>query len=134
MAFGRRVRTFENRYEADQELAGSYRAKLDEAAEAERELRAAQAEDRPEVEIRGLSKAFDKALLDALRAAEAAEGVAAGPKTYPASEDPQEIRRAQIARRKALAKPAVRPWTDEVDRLRTAREELKFSYRAVFRT
>lgn len=134
MAFGRRVRTFEDRYEADQELSGSYRAKLDEAAQAERDLREAQAEGRPEVEVRGLSKAFDKALLDALRAAEAAERVAAGPKTYPASEDPGEIRRAQIARRKALAKSAVRPWTDEVDRLRTAREELKFSYRAVART
>lgn len=134
MAFGRRVRTFDDRYQADKELAGSYDAKLAAAGESERELREAKADGRPDVEIRGLSKAFDRALLEALRAAEAAERVAAGPKIYPASEDPAEIRRAQIARRKALATVSVRPWTDEVDRLRTAREELKFSFRAVART
>ena len=31
------------------------------------------------------------------------------------------------------AKPSVRPLTDEVDRLRTAREELKLSFRPVVR-
>lgn len=133
MLFGRRVRTSDDRYEADNELAATYREKLAAAAEAERELRAAQAAGRPDVEVIGLAKALDRALLDALRAAEAAERVAMGPKTYPASEDPEEVNRARIARRKALAKPSVRPWTDEVDRLRTAREELKLSFRPVFR-
>src|SRR5262249_25971294 len=120
-------------YEADKELAATCRDKEAAAAETERELRAARTAGRPDVEVIGLAKALDRALLESLRAAEAAERVATGPKTYPAAEDPGEVNRARIARRKALAKPSVRPLTDEVDRLRTAREELKLSFRPVVR-
>jgi hypothetical protein len=55
-----------------------------------------------------------------------------GPKTY-APEDAKDSgkarRDAEIARRKAKARPSVRPWTDEVDRLRTAREAHRLGYR-----
>jgi hypothetical protein len=121
------------RYEADKEQAAGYRERLDAAAAAEHALRTAQAEGgRSDAELRGLAKALDDALLGALRAAEAAERVEMGTKTY-GGEDPAHARAADIARRKAKAKAGVRPWTDEVDRLRTARETNKLSYRAVAR-
>jgi hypothetical protein len=122
-----------DRYKADRELAGTYREKLAAAGQAEQDLREAQMHARSDAEVRGLSKVLDAALLDALRAAEAAERVAMGTKVYPASEEFKDVRAAQIAYRKALARADVRPWTDEVDRVRTAREALKLSFRAVAR-
>ena len=131
---GRVSKDVQERYEADKEVAGTYRERLDAAVAAEQELRGAQARvDHGDAQLRGLAKALDHALLDAMLAAEAAERVAMGPKTYAAADDPAQARAAEIARRKAKAKVAVRPWTDEVDRLRTAREANKLSYRAVAR-
>ncbi|WP_395105717.1 plectin [Actinomadura sp. SCN-SB] len=118
--------------EADRELAGTYRDRLAEANEAEEALRAAQAAGGTDVGPREEAIAFDRALTAALLAAEAAERVAAGPKAYaPEGADPKTRRAAEIAYRKAKAKPSVRPWTEEVDRLRTAREAHRLSYRTV---
>lgn len=121
-------------YEADRALAGEYRDRLAAARDAERALRAAQAENRDEnrdpAELRSLSAAFDRALVAAIEAAEASERIAMGPKVYATdAQDAKARRAAEIARRKAKARPAVRPWTAEVDRLRTAREAHKLSYR-----
>jgi hypothetical protein len=131
MAFGRRVsKDVAERYAADELLAGTYRDRLAAAAEAECVLRAAEAEARPAEELRTLSIAFDQALTEALLAAEAAERVAMGTRVYaPEGADARSRRAAEIARREAKAKPAVRPWTDEVDRLRTAREAHRLGYR-----
>src|SRR5438270_366750 len=110
------------RYAADKELAAAHQDRLAEAVRAEQALRRAQAEGgRSDAELRALSRALDDALLAAVESAEAAERAEMGPKTY-GSEDAKEARAAEIARRKAKAKSAVRPWTDEIDRLRTARE------------
>jgi hypothetical protein len=55
-----------------------------------------------------------------------------GPKVYAVdTQDAKTRRTAEIAYRKAKARPAVRPWTDEVDRLRTAREAHRLSFRPV---
>jgi hypothetical protein len=136
MPLGRRVsKDVMERYAADQELAGAYRARLAAAAEAEDVFRRARAEEaaRPGEELRDLAIALDRALTEALLAAEAAERVAMGPRTY-APEGPKDTgkarRDAEIARRKAKARPAVRPWSDEVDRLRTAREAHRLGHRA----
>jgi hypothetical protein len=121
------------RYAADEELAAAHQDRVTAAVRAEQALRRAQAEGgHSDAELRGLFSELDDALLAAITSAEAAERVAMGPKTY-GSDDAKEARAAEIARRRAKAKPAVRPWTDEVDRLRTAREINKLSYRAVDR-
>ncbi|GAA4061965.1 plectin [Actinomadura miaoliensis] len=131
MALGRRVsKDVAERYAADERLAGTYRDRLAAATEAERVLRAAETEARPADELRALSIAFDKALTEALLAAEAAERVAMGTRVYASDgADAGARRAAEIARREAKAKPAVRPWTEEVDRLRTAREAHRLGYR-----
>jgi hypothetical protein len=51
-----------------------------------------------------------------------------GPKTYQQG-DAKQRRTAQIAARRARAKPSVRPYTDEVDRLRTLRETHMLTFR-----
>jgi len=130
---GRVSKDVMERYEADKALAAEYDDRLTAAAAAERELRQAQAEPgHDDAGLRALAKALDAALLSVLRTAEAAERVAMGPKTY-GTDDPGQSRAAEIARRRATAKEPVRRWTDEVDRLRTAREVSKLSYRAVAR-
>jgi hypothetical protein len=130
---GRRVNKDVNeRYSADQEMAATYRDKLAAATGVERRLRMAQAEGAPAAEVRELSLALDEAFADAILAAQAAERVAMGTKVYP-SDDPRSARPAEIAQRKAAARWTVRPWTDEVDRLRTAREAHKLSFRPVTR-
>jgi hypothetical protein len=117
-------------YEADERLAADYDARLAAAREAERALRDAQGADVPGPELHELTVAFDKALTEALAAAEASERIAMGPKTYATdAQDAGARRAAEIARRKAKARPSVRPWTDEVDRLRTAREAHRLSFR-----
>ncbi|MBW8482793.1 plectin [Actinomadura parmotrematis] len=131
MPLGRRVsKDVAAPYEADRELAKDYRELLAAAGRAEGELRAAQEAGRPAAELHELSVAFDGALGEALAAAEAAERVEIGPKGYrTAGQDAKARRAAEIGRRKGLARPGVRPWSAEIDRLRTAREELRFSYR-----
>lgn len=133
MPLGRRVsKDVMERYAADEELAGTYRDKLAAAADAERALRVAQAKGPIATDLRSYAVALDKALTEALLVAEAAERVASGPKTYTpadAKDTDKAAISARIARRRAKAKPAVRPWTDEVDRLRTAREAHRLGFR-----
>lgn len=131
MPLGRRVsKDVAEPYEADQRLAAEYDDRLAAAGEAERALRDAQASGAAEPELGELTAAFDRAMTAVLAAAEAAERVAMGPKVYSTrAQDAKTRRAAEIAYRKAKARPAVRPWTDEVDRLRTAREAHRLSFR-----
>ncbi|MFC9975558.1 plectin [Spirillospora sp. NPDC127200] len=133
MPLGRRMsKDVADLYEADRRLAGAYRDRVAEAAAAERALRAAQAAEGSEDEVRELTIAFDQALTAAIEAAEAAERAEIGPKGYAAAgADAKTRRAAEIATRQGKAKPAVRPWTAEVDRLRTAREAHRLGYRTV---
>ncbi|GAA5050373.1 hypothetical protein HNP84_004093 [Thermocatellispora tengchongensis] len=115
MAFFRpRVsREAEVRYHADQEVGRGFPALLGKAREAERALREAQAAGASQERLRELGVALDRALTDALRAAEAAARATYGVRAY---DD-------RIARRKARATPAGAMWTAEVHRLRTLREQ-----------
>jgi hypothetical protein len=133
MPLGRRMsKDVAELIEADRVLAETYRDRLAEATDAESALRAAQEADASDTGARAEAIAFDKALTAALQAAEAAERVAAGPKAYAApGAAAKAVRAAEIAYRKAKARPAVQPWTAEVDRLRTAREAHRLSYRTV---
>ncbi|MEZ0070725.1 hypothetical protein [Planotetraspora sp. GP83] len=114
MAFFRpRVsREAEVRYHADLEVGRSFGALLGKAREAERELRAKQAARAPLEEQREAGLVLDRALTEALRAAEAAQRATLGVKSY---DD-------RIARRKGRATPEGAMWTAEVSRLRTLRE------------
>ncbi|MBG6089406.1 plectin [Actinomadura viridis] len=133
MPLGRRVsKDVAELLEADRALAETYRDRLAEATEAEQALRAAQGGGASDAGPRPETIAFDEALTRALLAAEAAERVAAGPKIYvPEGADGKARRAAEIAFRQAKARPAVRPWTDEVDRLRTAREAHRLGFRTI---
>ncbi|MFC4007073.1 hypothetical protein ACFOY2_07575 [Nonomuraea purpurea] len=115
MAFFRpRVsREAEVRYHADQEISKSYPELLDKARQTEQTLRELRAAAADEIELLAAGRAFDAALTDALRAAEAGQRATFGVKAY---DD-------RIARRKAKARPDGARWTSEVDRLRTLREE-----------
>ncbi|MFI6597501.1 hypothetical protein ACIBHX_14700 [Nonomuraea sp. NPDC050536] len=115
MAFFRpRVsREAEVRYHADLEISKSFPALLDKAREAEHVLGELRAGEADELELRAAGLVFDKALTEALRAAESGQRATFGVKAY---DD-------RIARRKAKATPPGAAWTREVDRLRTAREE-----------
>ncbi|GAA3675750.1 hypothetical protein GCM10022224_044960 [Nonomuraea antimicrobica] len=115
MAFFRpRVsREAEVRYHADQEISKSFPEMLDKARQAERTLRDLRAATADEIELLGAGRAFDQALTEALRAAEAGQRATFGVKSY---DD-------RIARRKAKATPAGSMWTAEVERLRTMRED-----------
>jgi hypothetical protein len=115
MAFFRpRVsREAEVRYHADQEVAKNFSGLLGKLQEAERRWRDAQASGAPLEELREVALDVDRALTEALRAAEAAQRATFGVKAY---DD-------RIARRKARATPEGALWTDEVNRLRTLRED-----------
>ncbi|MCA2223724.1 hypothetical protein [Nonomuraea aurantiaca] len=115
MAFFRpRVsREAEVRYHADVEISKSYPELLDRARQAEGTLRDLRAAAADELELLAAGVAFDKALTEALRAAESGQRATFGVKAY---DD-------RIARRKAKATPAGATWTAEVDRLRTLRED-----------
>ncbi|GII60760.1 hypothetical protein Skr01_08450 [Sphaerisporangium krabiense] len=115
MAFFRpRVsREAEVRHHADQEVGKGFAQVLHKAREAESELRRAQAEGAGTAELRAAGLAFDRALTDALRTAEAARRATLGVRAY---DD-------RIRRRKGVATPEGARWTAEVDRLRTLREE-----------
>ncbi|GAA4226335.1 hypothetical protein GCM10022254_11030 [Actinomadura meridiana] len=131
MPLGRRVgEDVAELYQADQGLAAEYEDRLAAAGEAERALRDAQGADTPEPDLRDLVVAFDQTMTAVLAAAEASERVTMGPRVYSAeSQDAKTRRAAEIAYRKAKARAEVRPWTDEVDRLRTAREAHRLSFR-----
>ncbi|MEO3792362.1 hypothetical protein ABGB14_19290 [Nonomuraea sp. B10E15] len=115
MAFFRpRVsREAEVRFHADQEISRSFPELLEKAREAERTLRELQASAADEIELLAAGQALDRALTDALRAAEAGQRATFGVKAY---DD-------RIARRKAKATPAGAMWTAQVERLRTLRED-----------
>lgn len=129
MVLGRKVSPeVAERHAADKKLVTGLRDRLAAAQDAEREFRAAQAEGRSLDELRPLAVAYERALYAAILAAEAAERAAMGPKTYEHG-NAEQRRAAQIAARKARAKSSVRPFTDEIDRLRTLREAHKLAVR-----
>jgi hypothetical protein len=100
------------KYEADVELAAQSEELLERARASEQALREAQARRAGLSELRELGKQFDVDLTAAMRAAFAAQRVEIGPRGY---DD-------RIYRRKAMATPPVRRWTDEAQRLLTLRE------------
>jgi hypothetical protein len=129
MSLGRKMSPeVAERYAADKELAAGLGDRLSDAQEAGERLRSAQAERRPFGEVRELASGYERALQTAILTADAAERVAMGPKTYEHG-DAAHRRAAQIAARRARAKPAVRPFTEEADRLRTLREAHKLTFR-----
>ncbi|SNT12813.1 hypothetical protein SAMN05216276_102587 [Streptosporangium subroseum] len=115
MAFFRpRVsREAEVRHHADQEVGKSFPELLEKARAAEVALRQAQASHASPEELRAAGLAFDRALTEALRGAEASQRAAFGIKSY---DD-------RIRRRKGRATPKGAEWTAEVNRLRTLREQ-----------
>jgi hypothetical protein len=131
MKLRRRVsQDIEERLAADRRLAARYDDLLARVGTADRTLRQAESAGRTSAETQALVVALDKALTEALLAAEAAERLAMGPATYPPADgSAAEVRAAEIARRKARATSAVRRWSGEVDRLRTAREKHLLSFR-----
>ena len=102
----------EQKYRADEELAGRFDELLDAARDAEQELRDAEAARAPLTDRYRLAKQMDEALTEVMRAAFAAERVAIGPRGY---DD-------RIFRRKARATAPVRVWSGEAERLLTLRE------------
>ncbi|MBG0832063.1 hypothetical protein HS041_30630 [Planomonospora sp. ID67723] len=115
MAFFRpRVsREAEVRYHADQEVGKSFPELLERARAAEAALRQVQATSSSAEERRAAGLVFDRALTEALRAAEANQRATFGVKAY---DD-------RIRRRKGRATPKGAAWTTEVERLRTLREQ-----------
>ncbi|MGC5016037.1 hypothetical protein ACLQ2R_35175 [Streptosporangium sp. DT93] len=114
MAFFRpRVsREAEVRHHADQEVGKGFPELLEKARAADAELRRVQAAAAPVEEVRAAGLALDRALTEALRAAEANQRATFGVRSY---DD-------RIRRRKGRATPMGSGWTDEVNRLRTLRE------------
>ncbi|MFD1930229.1 MULTISPECIES: hypothetical protein [Nonomuraea] len=106
-------REAEVRFHADQEISKSFPELIEKARQAESVVHDLREADAPEFELRAAGLLFDKALTDALRAAEAGQRSTFGVKAY---DD-------RIARRKAKATPDGARWTAEVDKLRTLREE-----------
>ncbi|MFJ2032162.1 hypothetical protein [Streptosporangium sp. NPDC087985] len=106
-------REAEVRYHADQEVGKSFPELLEKARAGEVALRQVQATSTSPEELRAAGLAFDRALTEALRAAEASQRATFGVKSY---DD-------RIRRRKGRATPKGAEWTAEVDRLRTLREQ-----------
>jgi hypothetical protein len=104
--------TAEASYLADVALASNFDKLLQQAEEAERRFRHAQATAAPVGVQYPLAHELDQALTDATRAAYAAQRAEIGPRGY---ED-------RIFHRKAMASSAVHRWTDEAERLLTMRE------------
>ncbi len=100
------------KHAADTALAGQFDDLLQQAREAERALREAQAAGASGTELHSLGTRLDAALTEVMRAAFAAERAAIGPRGY---DD-------RIYRRKAMATPPVRAWSMEAQRLLTLRE------------
>ncbi len=107
-------REAEVRHHADQEVGKSFPELLEKARLAEATLRRVQATSASSPEdLRAAGLAFDAALTEALRAAEAGQRATFVVRAY---DD-------RIRRRKGKATPKGAAWTAEVDRLRTLREE-----------
>jgi hypothetical protein len=102
----------EEKYLADVALAATFDDLLEQAREAERAFRHAQATGVTAAEQYPLARALSAALTAAMKAAYAAERAEIGPRGY---DD-------RIYRRKAKARPAVHALTDEAERLLTLRE------------
>jgi hypothetical protein len=100
------------KYSADVALAAKFDDLLTEARAAEREMREAEAANAPLPEVHKRAIDLDDALTAVMRSAFAAQRAEIGPRGY---ED-------RIYRRKAMAKPNVRPLTAEAERLLTVRE------------
>lgn len=115
MAFFRpRVsREAEVRHHADQEVGKGFPELLEKARAAEVALRRAQTAPAGAEDLRAAGLAFDRALTEALRAAEAGQRATFGVGAY---DD-------RIRRRKGRATPKGAEWTAEVERLRTLREQ-----------
>ncbi|ROO84635.1 hypothetical protein EDD29_2162 [Actinocorallia herbida] len=125
MVFGRRISPDDAAlYAADKQLAGEHAGRVAAVEEARAALAAGAPDSAGRRELAGV---LETALVDAIASAAAAERVAMGPKTYGTT------RAAEISRRKARAKVSVRPYSEELDRLRTARETHKLSFRALER-
>jgi hypothetical protein len=105
------------KYAADVELAAQFPELFSAAKDAEDALRQAQALHAPLPELRKLGLAFDAALTAVMRSAYATERAEIGPLGY---DD-------WIYRRKAKAKPKVKMWLAEAERLLTLREEHRLS-------
>lgn len=105
------------KHAADAELAAQFPVLFPAARRAEDALRQAQARRAPLAELRALGLALDAALTAVMRAAFAAERAEIGPLGY---DD-------WIFRRKARAKPEVKVWSAEAERLLTLREEHRLS-------
>ena len=101
------------KHAADVQLAAQFPDLFRAARDAEDALRTAQARRAPLAELRTLGLALDDALTAAMRAAYATERAEIGPRGY---DD-------WIYRRKARAKPKVKMWAAEAERLLTLREE-----------
>lgn len=104
-----------SQYASDRELAATFDDLLDVADEALGRLRQLTVSSRSVDELRTIRLAAEKALLDAVQAAEAGERAAAGVHTYG----------DRIAFRKAKARTEVRAWSRRMLELRTRREALK---------
>ena len=102
-------------YDSDRELAATFDDLLDVADTALERLRAAMVTGRDAEELRTARIGAEKALLDAVRAAEAGERATAGVHTYG----------DRIAFRKARARAEVAAWGRRLLELRTRREALK---------
>ncbi len=102
----------QRKHAADVTLAARFDELLKRAQDSEVALRKAEAARAPLADRHRLGKELDWALTDVMRAAFAAERAEIGPRGY---DD-------RIYRRKARAKPAVRAWTAEAERLLTVRE------------
>lgn len=100
------------KHEADIALAGQFDDLFAGAQQAERSLRDAQANGATEQELHDAGMDLDSALTDVMRAGFAAQRAEIGARGY---DD-------RIFRRKAMATPKVRAWTNEAERLLTLRE------------
>ncbi|HKB29878.1 MAG TPA: hypothetical protein VKD26_03495 [Streptosporangiaceae bacterium] len=106
-------REAKEKHAADLQLAAQFPALFEAAREAEDALRLAQAGRAPLIELRTLGLALDDALTAVMHSAYARERAEIGPLGY---DD-------WIYRRKARAKPNVKMWSAEAERLLTLREE-----------
>jgi hypothetical protein len=98
---------------ADRKLADTFPDLLDRVVEADGALRDAEAAGRSDDDVRALAIELDTALTDAMRAAYARQRVEIGARGY---DD-------WIYRRFRKARPYVKRWTTEAERLLTMREE-----------
>jgi hypothetical protein len=107
-----------DKHAADVALATNRGQLVDKAREADIAFRAAEASRAPVTELHRLATELDAALTAAMHAAYAAQRAEIGPRGY---ED-------RIFARKAKAKPAVRVFTAEAERLLTLRENHRLNH------